>query len=161
MTFDTDELEAIALGISMVRQWTDKSFADKAGNAFDKIQAVSPTNLQDELKQISTYSMRQPALVPWTVSFSEIRENIRLRRKVHIVYQDDSGSRTSRTIRPLALIFCSPIWLLANWCEKRNDFRHFRLDRIIELHSDETVFVDEKDKNLDAYLTMESACRIG
>ena len=44
ITFDADELEAIGLGISMVRQWTDNKFADSAQSAFDKIQAVLPSS---------------------------------------------------------------------------------------------------------------------
>ena len=58
ITFDADELEAIGLGISMVRQWTDSQFADKAYSAFAKIQAVLPASLQGELKQITTYAVR-------------------------------------------------------------------------------------------------------
>ena len=39
ITFDADELEAIGLGISMVRLWTDDRFAEKANSALEKIAA--------------------------------------------------------------------------------------------------------------------------
>ena len=89
ITFDTEELEAISLGISMVRQWTDESFATKADNAFEKIQAVLPAELQGELQQITTWSMPAQDALPWTVSFSSLRECIRVRRKIHIEYRDN------------------------------------------------------------------------
>jgi predicted DNA-binding transcriptional regulator YafY len=54
--FDADELEAIALGIGMVGNWTDKQFAAKAQSAFKKIQATLPAPLIHELHQISTFS---------------------------------------------------------------------------------------------------------
>jgi len=158
VTFDAEELEAISLGISMVRQWTDDKFAEKANDAFDKIKAVLPARLQGELEQITTYSMPADATLPWTVSFSEIRESIRIRRKVHLDYSDKAKRKSSRVVRPLALIFCSPVWLLASWCEKRNDFRHFRLDRIRELQPIDEMFDDEKEKNLSAYLSTPGAC---
>lgn len=158
ITFDAQELEAIGLGISMVRQWTDEPFAKKADSAFEKIQAVLPASLQGELEQITTYSIPNQSALPWTVSFSDLRESIRIRRKIRIKYTDVAQQTTIRILHPLALIFCSPIWLLATWCEKRNDFRNFRLDRIQTVKFYEDFFDDEKDKNLLAYKAQDSIC---
>jgi predicted DNA-binding transcriptional regulator YafY len=159
VAFDADEIEALALGISMVRHWTDPVFAEKASQALDKIQAVLPKELQGELQQITTYATSTQHIVPWTVSFSEVRECIRTRRKIHIEYADGEKKRSSRILRPLSLIFCSPVWMLAAWCETREDFRHFRLDRISSLRKCQETFADEPDKDLEAYLEMEAACR--
>jgi len=158
ITFDADELEAIGLGISMVRQWTDNKFAEKATNAFEKIQAVLPSNLQGELQQITTYAVPTRPPVPWTVSFSELRECIRDQRKISVVYVAESQQRTTRTLQPLALFFFSPVWLLASWCEKRKDFRNFRLDRIEKIVVSEDFFDDQEDKNLAAYMTEQKTC---
>ncbi|HBQ35311.1 MAG TPA: YafY family transcriptional regulator [Rhodobacteraceae bacterium] len=158
VTFDAEELEAIGLGISMVRHWTDQRFAQKADSAFAKIQAVLPASLQGELEQITTYSIANQSTLPWSVSFSDLRESIRNRRKIRIHYIDESSRNSLRTLRPLALIFCSPIWLLAAWCEKRNDFRNFRLDRIQTMAFCKDCFADEKDKNLSAYKAQDSIC---
>jgi len=158
ITFDADELEAIGLGISMVRQWTDDKFAAKASSAFEKIQAVLPASLQGELQQITTYSMPNRPALPWVVSFSDLREYIRTQRKIHIEYIDETKQNTSRILRPLALIFFSPVWLLASWCEKRQDFRNFRLDRISSLNCCEEIFEDDANKNLKAYMIQQSAC---
>jgi len=158
IAFDADELEAIGLGISMVRQWTDQQFADKADSAFEKIQAVLPASLQGELKQITTYAVTTRPPVPWTVSFSDLREYIRARRKIQLVYHDENKHETQRCIRPLALFFFNPVWLLAGWCEKRQDFRNFRLDRIQQLSLNDENFADEPDKNLTAYLANVESC---
>lgn len=158
ITFDADELEAIGLGISMVRQWTDNKFANKAESAFEKIQAVLPSSLQGELQQITTYAVPTRPLVPWTVSFSELRECIRARRKISVLYADEDKQETTRTLRPLALFFFSPVWLLASWCEKRESFRNFRLDRIQGLTICEEIFDDEESKNLAAYMAKNNSC---
>ena len=152
ITFDADELEAIGLGISMVRQWTDNQFADKAVSAFEKIQAVLPASLQGELKQITTYAVPNRPKIPWKVSFSDLREFIRSRQKVDVVYLDGSQNKTNRTLRPLALLFFNPVWLLVAWCEKRKDFRNFRIDRIQNLNINGEIFDDDSGKNLTAYL---------
>jgi predicted DNA-binding transcriptional regulator YafY len=158
ITFDSDELEAIGLGISMVSQWTDNQFAKKAESAFEKIQAVLPASLQGELKQITTYAVPTQPPVPWTVSFSEIRECIRVRRKICINYIDENKQLTTRTLRPLALFFFSPVWLLAGWCQIRNDFRNFRLDRIQTLTLSEDIYDDDVSKNLHAYMAKVNSC---
>ena len=160
VAFDKDELEAIGLGISMVRQWTDAVFAEKADSAFEKIQAVLPAQLQGEMSQITTYAMSAAPDIPWNVSFSQLRESIRAHRKLKIESRDDARRQSSRTLRPLALIFCSPVWLLVGWCEKRKDFRHFRLDRIEALQYLDETFEADRDKGLDAYQKQESACRV-
>ena len=117
-----------------------------------------PASLQGELEQITTYSILTQPAVPWSVSFTDLRESIRIRRKIHIRYIDEFQQSTTRTLRPLALIFCSPVWLLATWCETRNAFRNFRLDRIQELDLTDDIFDDDKDKNLTAYKAQDAVC---
>ncbi len=158
IAFDADELEAIALGVSMVRQWTDERFAGKAMSALEKIQAVLPATLQGELKQITTFAVDNRPPIPWKVNFSDIRECIRDRCKIDMVYSDERQQHTNRKIRPLALLFFNPVWLLTGWCELRQDFRNFRLDRIQSLMSHDDTFEDEADKNLAAYLVKVKAC---
>lgn len=158
ITFDADELEAIALGISMVRQWTDDLFATKAESAFAKIKAALPPNLQGEIEQITTYAVPTLPPVPWRVSFSSVRNCIRTRQKIMLEYCDEAKNTTTRIIWPLGLVFFNPVWLLISWCETRRDFRNFRLDRIQSLSITEAKFADEPDKNLAAYLQGLHGC---
>lgn len=159
IAFDADELEAISLGVGMVRRWTDEAFAAKADSAFEKMQAALPEQLQEELRQITTYATDVRPPLPWTVSFSTLRECIRERRRVRLRYVDEAGRGSARRVRPLALVFAGPAWLLAAWCERREDFRHFRLDRIARLDVEDARFDDEGDTGLAAYLAHEAACR--
>lgn len=150
--FDPDELEAIALGIAMVRNWTDETFAEKANSAYEKIQAALPETLLSELQQLATYSMPSSAKIPWEVSFSDVRECIRQKQKIKFTYKDERKKTTTRKVHPLSLIFIGPIWLLVAWCEKRKDFRNFRLDRMKDLNKTEQYFRDEKGKTLQDYI---------
>lgn len=152
VTFDFDELEAIALGINMVRNWTDEKFSKKAESALEKIQAVLSESLLDDMQQLTTHSEESSGKIPWKVSFSDIRESIRYRHKITFHYTDLRDKTSNRTIRPLSLVFFGPVWLVLGWCETRKDFRNFRLDRMAELAIAGTTFKDEKDKTLKAYL---------
>ncbi len=54
------------------------------------------------------------------------------RRKVRLSYLDRSATKTSRTVRPLALmVHGRSHWMLFTWCQLREAFRIFRVDRII------------------------------
>jgi predicted DNA-binding transcriptional regulator YafY len=150
--FDADEVEALALGIGMVGNWTDEQFAAKAQSAFKKIQATLPAPLIHELHQISTFSAPSQYKIPWEVSFTQVREIIRRKNKVLFNYLDLQQQSTKRTIWPLALISFGPVWLVAGRCELRQSFRNFRLDRISEFAPLEQRYGNEKDKNLHAYL---------
>lgn len=150
--FDADELEAIALGIGMVSNWTDEKFAEKAQSAYRKIQATLPAQLINELHQISTFSAPSHYKIPWEVNFTDVRECIRRKHLVSFTYLDLNDQQTQRVIRPLALISFSPIWLLAGWCDLRGAFRNFRLDRISEFTKLDTRYKDEKDRSLATYL---------
>lgn len=154
--FDFDELEAIALGINMVCTWTDEKFSVKAKSALEKIQAVLSETLLHDMQQLTTYSEESRGKVPWTVSFSDIRECIRQRRKISFNYTDLQEKGSRRIIRPLSLVFFGPVWLVLGWCETRRDFRNFRLDRMRKLELLDQTFKDEKDKSLAAYLAGQS-----
>jgi predicted DNA-binding transcriptional regulator YafY len=68
-------------------------------------------------------------------------------------YANANGDQTERVVRPLGLFFWGRTWTLAAWCELRNDFRSFRLDRAIELARLEQTFEDETGKTLRDLLT--------
>ena len=150
--FDPDELEAIALGINMVKNWTDEAFAEKATSALEKVQAVLPETLLHDMEQLATHSVTSRAKIPWQVSFTEIRDCIRKKQKIAFGYTDLNEKKSKRLVRPLALTFFGPVWLVTAWCEKRKDFRNFRLDRMKDLKIPGINFRDEKGKTLKAYL---------
>lgn len=156
VAFDVDELEAVALGIAMVRNWTDERFAARAAAAMDKISAVLPQPLQARLGQLVLLSQPSRAMPPWTVSFSALRDAILAHRRITFDYRDERGRGSRRTVRPLAMVFFGPVWLLTGWCEVRRAYRTFRLDRMQALQVLDERFDDEPDKSLAHYLA--TAC---
>ena len=55
-------------------------------------------------------------------------------------------------MRPLGLAFYGPAWLLASWCELRQDFRSFRLDRMSHLEVLPDSFRPEPGKTIQDFL---------
>lgn len=58
------------------------------------------------------------------------------RHLIRFGYRDAKGRTTTREVEPQAMLILPPLWYLVGWDPMRNDFRHFRMDRI---HSPQAV----------------------
>jgi predicted DNA-binding transcriptional regulator YafY len=76
------------------------------------------------------------------------REAVHAKRKLQLDYRDLSGQLSQRVVRPLGCFFWGKVWTLAAWCESRQAFRSFRVDRIERVTVLEDRFRDEADKSL-------------
>ena len=134
LMFSIDELEALVLGSRLVaRRAEDQRLADAAANALSKITAVLPADLRDSV-DASTMLVGRAEQVPATVDLAIVRHAIRLERRLRIGYSDADGIVTERIVWPFAIGFFERVRIIVAWCELRDDFRTFRLDRISELH---------------------------
>ncbi len=52
------------------------------------------------------------------------------RRCLAFRYRDAKGRETAREVEPQAMLILPPLWYLVAWDPLREDFRHFRMDRI-------------------------------
>ncbi|NVK31145.1 MAG: YafY family transcriptional regulator [Gammaproteobacteria bacterium] len=154
-----NEIEAVALGLAMARQATDAQFARSATSAYEKVCATLPKYMLEQVAQISTYTTTPHTPPKDHTHFSDLRESIKQKQIIEIHYCDENGMASQRKLQPIALIFASPVWMLVGWCQLRSDFRHFRLDRIKQLHCTEVQFTTTNDTSLAAYLQQETACQ--
>ena len=63
----------------------------------------------------------------------KIRQAIRTERKLGLSYRDKDGMATRRTVWPFGVGFFEKVRVVMAWCELRQDYRHFRTDRIATL----------------------------
>ena len=133
LMFSIDELEALILGAGWVgKQHDDQRLSKAAGNALTKIAAVLPADLRSEIEKGSLYVVPSRQ-IPVQVDPSLLRDAIRKEQKLRIAYRDDAGAETERVIWPFVIGFYEQHKTVAAWCELREDFRHFRIDRIAAL----------------------------
>ncbi|MDO9125714.1 YafY family protein [Parvibaculum sp.] len=158
LMFTEDEIEALVFGARMVRAWGDAAFTQAADAAVAKIRAVLPERLERiaETTRVTVAPGRTSQKDGYSRHLSPVRRAIRERRKLSIDYEALSGEKSRRTVRPLGLAFFGPFWMLAAWCEKRNDFRTFRIERIGTMKVTEEVFADEKGKTIEDFIARPS-----
>jgi predicted DNA-binding transcriptional regulator YafY len=130
LMFSHDEIEAIVLGSGLVARAADPALAKAARNAVAKITAVLPADRSHEAEASGLLAGAIPSAPIDGVDLAPIRSAIRTEQKIWIAYNDETGMRTERRIWPISLTFCARVRLLAAWCELRQNYRHFRTDRI-------------------------------
>lgn len=133
LMFTPDEIEVILIGASWVARRKDLAMESSARSTLAKISAVLPGELTDVLDVPRLLVGPVSAGPASTVDAGIIRSAIRGERKLTIAYVDASASPSQRTIWPVAIGVFEDTQMLAAWCELRNDYRHFRLDRIRQL----------------------------
>ncbi|QHS44704.1 YafY family transcriptional regulator [Klebsiella michiganensis] len=150
-----EEINSITLGLNWVSHNTDYSFKITARNALAKIHAVIPSELKNLIEN-------QSYLVGPSenneVFFEDIRNAIKNRKRIKINYFDKKDSYSSRVIWPIGLVYMESCWLLVAWCEMRDDFRHFRTDKIQDIVQLDSTYSESRAVLLKKWRLKEGIC---
>jgi len=153
LMFNEEELAALLLGARMVQTWTDKSLARAAQQAMAKIEHVIPDHLKPELERQEIMVPSFPFSLTVSDELEVLRAAIMQQRKVHFHYQREDNQKSNRTVHPLGLFYWGKVWTLVAWCELRDSFRHFRLDRMSNIASLEDRYDLVEGRTLQDFLT--------
>jgi predicted DNA-binding transcriptional regulator YafY len=131
LMFSAEEIEAIAVAMRMLRRTGDRGLQAAAENVLSKVTVALPDALRTHLAAPPFFVSDHGAPSPPVADLTAIRAAIRDERKLRIGYSDEKGDRTRRVIWPIAVAYFSETTLIPAWCELRDDYRHFRTDRIL------------------------------
>jgi predicted DNA-binding transcriptional regulator YafY len=148
LMFSHDEARALAACVRMALPRLDEGLADAAEGALGKILAVLPPAQRAAVEALRLYAPAIDLPPAALAHLATLREASEARRKVQLHYRDLQEKTSRRVVRPLGCFYWGQIWTLAAWCETREDFRSFRLDRIEQLQVLDTRFRDEAGKTL-------------
>lgn len=119
LALEETELDAVLHGLSQVACGEDEALAEAAERVLRRISEALPPPESGMTAPQSEAPLR-----------TLIRRAIDAEEALHLRYADKAGRASERTIWPIAFDQLGSEELVAAWCEKRADFRHFRLDRI-------------------------------
>ena len=152
LMFNYDEVEALLIGARMASAYGGKELAMSAVRAMEKIAAVLPENRRAALETTQVFVPDFHVDKSVAARFETLRQAIKARQFVSISYVTEDTRASQRDLRPLALHFWGERWTLAAWCELRQAFRMFRLDRMHELKTRNMTFRDEPGKTIADFL---------
>ncbi|MBO1023331.1 YafY family transcriptional regulator [Brucella pseudogrignonensis] len=152
--FDADELEAIMLGVRLVMARGDGDLGAAAQRVSGKISSTMQAGAGDRYKNLPLRAVSKltEEHSKANLHLSFLRRAVRDRVVVTLEYLDLKDNITERIVRPLGLTMFDAVWLLTGWCESRNDFRNFRLDRISKVETAGQVFRHQKGQRFEDYL---------
>ncbi len=128
LMFGKEEADALILGLGLVAQRGDPSLERAAADALAKITAVLPQDLADAAAVSGL--LAGPTSTGAAPHMATVRQAMHDERKLELRYTDKRGTVSARTVWPVAIGFFEAAEVLVAWCEVREGFRHFRLDRI-------------------------------
>ncbi|MGE0765683.1 MAG: helix-turn-helix transcriptional regulator [Hyphomicrobiaceae bacterium] len=152
LMFKEQEIEALVLGARIVEASADQELAAAATDAIAKIEAVIPEGLRSYMAATALLAPPAYYMEPLSFDLADLRRAIRGQLKVGFRYRDVLNRSSERTVRPLSLAYFGPVWMLAAWCELREDFRTFRLDRMRDFSVTGVRFQNERGKSLHEFL---------
>jgi predicted DNA-binding transcriptional regulator YafY len=130
LMFSLDEVEALALGAGWVEGRADEGLKKAARGALAKIAAVLPPERAEALDWPTLMAGASRLGDEEGASLPLVRKALGEERKLELAYVDKDGRRSTRIVWPVAVGFFDHARMLAAWCETRQAFRHFRLDRM-------------------------------
>ncbi|HWC29417.1 MAG TPA: YafY family protein [Dehalococcoidia bacterium] len=152
LMFTRDEVEALVLGTRVVSSWADAGLGKAAEAALDRIAAALPDELRQRLIDSRLFAPGFHVREEVVERLGLLREATTAKRKTWLAYRDVNDASSERAVRPLGLSFFGSTWMLTAWCELRNDFRNFRLDRVESLRLLDERFSDEPGKTWEDYV---------
>lgn len=153
------EVEATVAALCMVRTWSGDKMGQAADSTREKLLAIlSPQRrLVAERSRILAPDLGQNA--PSRRWFDIIHAATGRQQVLEIVYCDGKGRDTRREVYPLGLTFWGMHWLLVGWCELRDDYRSFRLDRCRSVSLVGRHFQERSDRSLQDFLRLQNNMR--
>ncbi|MCP4325036.1 MAG: YafY family transcriptional regulator [Psychromonas sp.] len=140
LMFNEEEILALSFGAKLVQQTADDFLADAATSLLQKVQRSLPAEKKKILNQITLHAPFPLIDKSQKQKMAICREAIELQKVLVIEYSDVDNNYSERQVWPLALVFWGKAWTLASWCEKRQDFRAFRLDRMQNVNVSKRLF---------------------
>lgn len=152
LMFSKEELTALALGARIVNSWADPELANAANQVLSKVESVLPPELKQSFEQAALFSpmIRLPPSVASTMHL--VRTAIDEKRKINFAYTRKDGTQSERIVWPLGLFYWGSTWTLGSWCELRESFRNFRLDRIRTITVCSEAYPHQAGRTLDDFI---------
>ncbi|WP_297110240.1 WYL domain-containing protein [uncultured Devosia sp.] len=141
------EVFALLISVASMRAAGNLPFSALADSGLAKIERALPSDKLQDLRRlldclyvgqlapqidISNAGAMPPDLLPAFETAFLQRHYLRIR------YRDAKGVSSDRLVEPQAMLILPPLWYLVAWDPTRQDFRHFRVDRISHPEIDET-----------------------
>lgn len=160
LMFTQDEASALVAAVRLAQAWLDPKLALEAESSLSKIMSILPSAARSAAESLSLYAPIIKIDTRTQKNLQTLREAAHKRQKAELGYLDLNDRVSQRVVRPLGCFFWGKVWTMVAWCETRQDFRSFRLDRMQKIIIQDATFPLETGKGLADFLRQVGATGI-
>lgn len=155
VAFNPDEANALLLMEKLVGGFADKATQTHYTSAMAKIKSVLHSTEKDELEVLGNgMGLQVHEMLVLNNSFiPTIQKAIIQKQLLEIAYKNKKEETSQRKLEPIGLVFYAFSWHLIGWCHTREDYRDFKLNRILALKALDQPFLKTDHMALTTYMT--------
>jgi predicted DNA-binding transcriptional regulator YafY len=128
-------METVWLGALLTARLVDDAHAKAARAIIAALEHIRARTIDSDVVVITPDGGNRSSgkTLAYRLDIHALRQALIHEWKLSIGYSDAKGHPTRRIVWPLDVQDYGPTGAMLAWCEKRQDFRNFRFDRITEL----------------------------
>jgi len=154
VSFSSAEASALLLMETMVQGFADKSIGKHYTSALNKVKAVLRSSEKEAIDRLSQHTRFQfPAcFIKDTAFLSILQQSIISKTILELEYSNTKNEVSSRRVEAIGLIFYAFAWHLIAWCHLRQDYRDFKVSRILKVKATSQGFQKQDHIALNEYM---------
>ncbi|PXX59323.1 putative DNA-binding transcriptional regulator YafY [Nocardia tenerifensis] len=134
LLLDDDEAVAVAVGLATAANGAVTGIEETSVRALVKLQQVLPARLRHRVAALTSATVHAPDIGRATVDaavLTAVAAAIRAGERLRFDYEAHAGAPSRREVEPHRLVHWRGRWYLFAWDPDRDDWRTFRVDRIV------------------------------
>ncbi|KAA0127007.1 YafY family transcriptional regulator [Chryseobacterium sp. SN22] len=145
--FTKEEVLSFITAEKLMQKFLHESLGQHYQNAMEKVRSVlkySDKNLIENIeKQIDVFNYHPKTEDKIRNIIPIILESIAEKKQLTLEYETVEAKVSTRTIEVVGVFFEFNYWYIMAFCTLRNDFRQFRVDRILKIFKTQNPFLQE------------------
>ena len=156
VSFSFEEASALLLMENLVYGFADRSVHKNYSSALNKIKAVLRSSQKERLDTLAkNIKLQLPSCINNDFDYLTILQDaISTKTIVEMEYKNNNNEVSKRIVEPIGLIFYAFSWHVIGWCHMRQEYRDFKVVRILKLKKTEQPFTKEDHVSLNDYMKL-------
>jgi predicted DNA-binding transcriptional regulator YafY len=155
VSFSSDEANALLIMERLVSRFADKSIFTNYTSALNKVKAVLKHAQKEKLELLNEsikFQLNHEWLNEEFDHLADLQNAISGRYIIEIDYQNQNKESSKREVEAIGLVFYAYNWHLIAWCHLRNEYRDFRVSRIVKVRNLEMPYRKTVHMALNEYM---------
>jgi len=156
VSFTSEEANALLLMEGLVNSFADKSIKTHYSNLLNKVRTVLRSSQKEKMELLdSKIKLQLPSCAINDFEYlTPLQNAITARTIVELDYKNSKEEVSKRPVEPIGLVFYAFNWHLIAWCHIRNDYRDFKITRILKVTSHGLPFKKTDHIELNDYMKL-------